>query len=136
MSLLSLNNLNLFFHKRKNKLFFSSFTITLRVQKQSVGPRRCGAPDSHLFKALFLLLAAKPIHTHTHTHREENYREMADKPSRALVLYGDGLARFVSPAQTHLNSLASRALCGFLALPHSPPSGDDLLLTLSLSLSL
>ncbi|XP_057776030.1 uncharacterized protein LOC130994913 isoform X1 [Salvia miltiorrhiza] len=49
---------------------------------------------------------------------------MADKPSRALVLYGDGLARFLSPAQTHLNSLASRALCGFLALPHSPQSGN------------
>ncbi|KAL6547523.1 hypothetical protein OROHE_009228 [Orobanche hederae] len=47
---------------------------------------------------------------------------MADKPSRALVLYGDGLARFVSPAQTHLHSFASRASCGFLALPRSPPS--------------
>ncbi|XP_057786117.1 uncharacterized protein LOC131003605 isoform X1 [Salvia miltiorrhiza] len=50
---------------------------------------------------------------------------MADKPSRALVLYGDGLARFMSPAQTHLNSLASRALCGFLALPHSPQSENE-----------
>ncbi|KAL0297221.1 UNVERIFIED_CONTAM: hypothetical protein Sradi_6774200 [Sesamum radiatum] len=47
---------------------------------------------------------------------------MADKPSRALVLYGDGLARFISPAQTHLHSFASRACCGFLALPHSHPS--------------
>ncbi|XP_047959355.1 uncharacterized protein LOC125204691 isoform X2 [Salvia hispanica] len=50
---------------------------------------------------------------------------MADKPSRGLVLYGDGLARFMSPAQTHLNSLASRALCGFLALPHSPQSENE-----------
>ncbi|KAL0327498.1 UNVERIFIED_CONTAM: hypothetical protein Sangu_1827800 [Sesamum angustifolium] len=49
---------------------------------------------------------------------------MADKPSRALVLYGDGLARFISPAQTHLHSFASRACCGFLALPHSPPSAS------------
>ncbi|KAL6530742.1 hypothetical protein OROGR_014602 [Orobanche gracilis] len=50
---------------------------------------------------------------------------MADKPSRALVLYGDGLARFVSPAQTHLHSFACRASCGFLALPHSPPSENE-----------
>lgn len=50
---------------------------------------------------------------------------MADKPSRALVLYGDGLARFISPTQTHLHSFASRACCGFLALPHSPPSENE-----------
>ncbi|KAL6544325.1 hypothetical protein OROGR_010822 [Orobanche gracilis] len=50
---------------------------------------------------------------------------MADKPSRALVLYGDGLARFISPDQTHLHSFASRASCGFLALPHSPPSENE-----------
>ncbi|KAL8499090.1 hypothetical protein ACS0TY_022167 [Phlomoides rotata] len=50
---------------------------------------------------------------------------MADKPSRALVLYGDGLARFISPAQTHLHSFASRASCAFLALPHSPPSENE-----------
>ncbi|GFP99349.1 hypothetical protein PHJA_002079000 [Phtheirospermum japonicum] len=47
---------------------------------------------------------------------------MADKPSRALVLYGDGLARSISPAQTRLYSFASRASCGFMALPGSPPS--------------
>ncbi|KAI3468132.1 hypothetical protein Pfo_024795 [Paulownia fortunei] len=50
---------------------------------------------------------------------------MADKPSRALVFYGDGLARFIGPAQTHLHSFASRASCGFLALPHSPPSENE-----------
>ncbi|KAI3454135.1 hypothetical protein Pfo_010798 [Paulownia fortunei] len=50
---------------------------------------------------------------------------MADKPSRALVLYGDGLARFISPAQTHLHSFASRASCGFLALSQSPPSENE-----------
>ncbi|KAG6422386.1 hypothetical protein SASPL_118956 [Salvia splendens] len=50
---------------------------------------------------------------------------MANKRSRGLVLYGDGLARFMSPAQTHLNSLASRALCGFLALPHFPQSENE-----------
>ncbi|KAK3018131.1 hypothetical protein RJ639_004590 [Escallonia herrerae] len=47
---------------------------------------------------------------------------MADKPSRGLVLYGDGLARFVNPTHTHLHSLASRASCGFLSLPHAPPA--------------
>ncbi|KAL3818959.1 hypothetical protein ACJIZ3_004864 [Penstemon smallii] len=50
---------------------------------------------------------------------------MADKPSRALVLYGDGLARFIGPAQTHLHAFASQACCGFLALPNSPPSENE-----------
>ncbi|KAK9052821.1 hypothetical protein SSX86_029454 [Deinandra increscens subsp. villosa] len=47
---------------------------------------------------------------------------MADKPSRGLVLYGDGLARFVNPSHTHLHSLAAQSLCGFLSLPHLPPT--------------
>ncbi|XP_004291035.1 PREDICTED: uncharacterized protein LOC101307554 [Fragaria vesca subsp. vesca] len=50
---------------------------------------------------------------------------MADKPSRALVLYGDGLARFVNPSHTHLHSLASNASCGFLSLPNAPPSESE-----------
>ncbi|CAN4120247.1 unnamed protein product [Withania somnifera] len=50
---------------------------------------------------------------------------MADKPSRALVLYGDGLARSIDPSHTHLHSFASRACCGFLSLPHSPPSETE-----------
>ncbi|XP_009631165.1 uncharacterized protein [Nicotiana tomentosiformis] len=50
---------------------------------------------------------------------------MADKSSRALVLYGDGLARFLNPTHTHLHSFASRACCGFLSLPHSPPSETE-----------
>ncbi|ESQ41148.1 hypothetical protein EUTSA_v10014178mg [Eutrema salsugineum] len=49
---------------------------------------------------------------------------MADKPSRALVLYGDGLARFVDPSNTHIHSLASVANCGFLSLPHAPPESE------------
>lgn len=50
---------------------------------------------------------------------------MADKPSRGLVVYGDGLTRSVNPSHTHLHSLASRACCGFLSLPHSPPSETE-----------
>ncbi|XP_050158007.1 uncharacterized protein LOC126631861 isoform X1 [Malus sylvestris] len=50
---------------------------------------------------------------------------MADKPSRALVLYGDGSARFVDPSHTHLHSLASKASCGFLSLPIAPPSESE-----------
>lgn len=50
---------------------------------------------------------------------------MADKPSRGLVLYGDGLARSIDPSHTHLHSFASRACCGFLSLPHSPPSETE-----------
>ncbi|KAJ0090876.1 hypothetical protein Patl1_13020 [Pistacia atlantica] len=51
---------------------------------------------------------------------------MADKPSKALVLYGDGLPRFVHSSHTHLHSFASKASCGFLTLPNAPPSeGED-----------
>ncbi|KAM1550496.1 hypothetical protein PS1_043287 [Malus domestica] len=50
---------------------------------------------------------------------------MADKPSRALVLYGDVSARFVDPSHTHLHSLASKASCGFLSLPIAPPSESE-----------
>ncbi|XP_010419762.1 PREDICTED: uncharacterized protein LOC104705449 [Camelina sativa] len=50
---------------------------------------------------------------------------MADKASRALVLYGDGLARFVDPSSTHIHSLASIASCGFLSLPHAPPESEN-----------
>ncbi|PIA56420.1 hypothetical protein AQUCO_00700622v1 [Aquilegia coerulea] len=50
---------------------------------------------------------------------------MADKPSRGLVFYGDGLAQFVSPSHTHLHELASRGTCGFLSLPHSPPAESE-----------
>ncbi|KAL7150824.1 hypothetical protein ABFS83_05G139400 [Erythranthe nasuta] len=50
---------------------------------------------------------------------------MADKPSRGLVLYGEGLARLIGPAQTHLHGFASRASCSFLALHHPPPSENE-----------
>ncbi|KAJ4937439.1 hypothetical protein NE237_000018 [Protea cynaroides] len=45
---------------------------------------------------------------------------MADKPSRGLVLYGDGLAHLISPSHTNLHSLAAQGVCGLLSLPHSP----------------
>ncbi|KAK7291006.1 hypothetical protein RIF29_05838 [Crotalaria pallida] len=54
---------------------------------------------------------------------------MADKPSRSLVLFGDGLARFTDPSSSqhchHLHSLASHSLCGFLSLPNSPPQESE-----------
>ncbi|GAV69107.1 hypothetical protein CFOL_v3_12608 [Cephalotus follicularis] len=52
---------------------------------------------------------------------------MADKPSRALMLCGDGLARFIEPSHSyiHINSLASNACCGFLSLPNAPPSETE-----------
>ncbi|CAN1153676.1 hypothetical protein LINPERPRIM_LOCUS14854 [Linum perenne] len=50
---------------------------------------------------------------------------MADMPSRSLVLYGDGLARFVDSSHTHLHSLASKAACGFLSLPNAPPTESE-----------
>ncbi|XP_057427459.1 uncharacterized protein LOC130720779 [Lotus japonicus] len=50
---------------------------------------------------------------------------MADKPSRSLVLFGDGLARSIDPSHSHLHSLASLSSCGFLSLPNSPPSESE-----------
>ncbi|KAJ9702022.1 hypothetical protein PVL29_003985 [Vitis rotundifolia] len=50
---------------------------------------------------------------------------MADKPSRGLVLYGDGLARFINSSHTYLHDLASRGICGFLSLSNSPPSETE-----------
>lgn len=50
---------------------------------------------------------------------------MADKASRGLVIYGDGLASFINPSHAHLHSLASKAFCGFLTLPNAPPSESE-----------
>ncbi|KAJ1696692.1 hypothetical protein LUZ63_005204 [Rhynchospora breviuscula] len=50
---------------------------------------------------------------------------MADKPSRALVLYGDGLASVISASHSNLHSFASLSSCGFLSL-RSPPSQDSI----------
>lgn len=52
---------------------------------------------------------------------------MADKPSRGLVFYGDGSARFIQSLHNtnHLNSFASLASCGFLSLPNSPPQESE-----------
>ncbi|MED6144468.1 hypothetical protein PIB30_015895 [Stylosanthes scabra] len=51
---------------------------------------------------------------------------MADKPSRSLIIFGDGLARFIDPSShINLHTLASNAFCGFLSLPNSPPSESE-----------
>ncbi|MQM16931.1 hypothetical protein Taro_049894 [Colocasia esculenta] len=51
---------------------------------------------------------------------------MADKPSRAVVVYGDGFASLVAQSHTNLHALASLGSCGFLALraPPSSPSSE------------
>ncbi|XP_031499646.1 uncharacterized protein LOC116263950 [Nymphaea colorata] len=45
---------------------------------------------------------------------------MADKASRALVIYGDGLMPFLSRQHTNIHKLASLGCCGFLALRNAP----------------
>ncbi|PKA49261.1 hypothetical protein AXF42_Ash014163 [Apostasia shenzhenica] len=50
---------------------------------------------------------------------------MADKPSRALVIYGDGIAPLVLSSHGNLHSFASRAACGFLSLRASHPSETE-----------
>lgn len=56
---------------------------------------------------------------------------MADKASRALILYGYGFAPLITPSHSHLHCFASQACCGFLALDHfSPPQeveGENLI---------
>ncbi|XP_057524278.1 uncharacterized protein LOC130804011 isoform X3 [Amaranthus tricolor] len=49
---------------------------------------------------------------------------MADKPSRALVLYGYGLAPLITPSHHHIHAVASKGSCGFLALDDSSPTPD------------
>ncbi|KAL2938216.1 hypothetical protein RDABS01_021665 [Bienertia sinuspersici] len=49
---------------------------------------------------------------------------MADKPSRALVLYGYGLAPIITPNHLHFHTVASRGCCGFLALESSCPTPE------------
>ncbi|XP_065850978.1 uncharacterized protein [Euphorbia lathyris] len=50
---------------------------------------------------------------------------MADKPSRALVFFGDGFATCVDPSHSHIHSVASKSACGFLSLPNAPPSESE-----------
>ncbi|GAA0164835.1 hypothetical protein LIER_20380 [Lithospermum erythrorhizon] len=50
---------------------------------------------------------------------------MADKASRGVILYGDGLARRVEPSHTNLHSFASLASCGLASLPNSPSQEDE-----------
>ncbi|CAL9132958.1 unnamed protein product [Musa acuminata var. zebrina] len=50
---------------------------------------------------------------------------MADKPSRALVIYGDGHAPLVASPYAHLHSFASRASCGFLSLRALPDPNES-----------
>lgn len=49
---------------------------------------------------------------------------MADKPARALVVYGDGIMPLVTPRHEHLHRLAASGSCGFLALRALPSSVD------------
>lgn len=77
------------------------------------------SPRFSLFPPFFLFFCVASFGRHCRTWWFCE-RNMADKPSRALVLVGDGLARFISPSHTHLHTLASLACCGFLTLPHSP----------------
>lgn len=50
---------------------------------------------------------------------------MADKPSRALLIYGDGLMPALGSSHSHLHALASRGCCGFLAVRDLPPQVSE-----------
>ncbi|KAH9308149.1 hypothetical protein KI387_036060, partial [Taxus chinensis] len=50
---------------------------------------------------------------------------MADKPARALVIYGDGIMGALGPCHTHLHALASLGSCGFLALRDVPSNLNE-----------
>lgn len=50
---------------------------------------------------------------------------MADKPARALVIYGDGIMPAVEARHEHLHRLAASGSCGFLALRTLPSSLSD-----------
>lgn len=46
---------------------------------------------------------------------------MADKASRGVIVYGDGLARMIGASHSNLHSFASLSCCVFSSLPNSPP---------------
>ncbi|KAL9259133.1 hypothetical protein AKJ16_DCAP17700 [Drosera capensis] len=50
---------------------------------------------------------------------------MADKPSRALIVYGYGLAGSVKPLHYNIHDLAAIGCCGFLALEDLVPSDNE-----------
>ncbi|KAI3938469.1 hypothetical protein MKW92_030803 [Papaver armeniacum] len=50
---------------------------------------------------------------------------MADKASRSLILYGDGLVKQISSSQIHLHDLVSRGCSGFLSLTQSPNAESE-----------
>ncbi|KAI3881794.1 hypothetical protein MKX03_002808 [Papaver bracteatum] len=45
---------------------------------------------------------------------------MADKASRSLIIYGDGLVKQISSSHIHLHDLVYRGCSGFLSLTQSP----------------
>ncbi|KAG0585834.1 hypothetical protein KC19_2G042800 [Ceratodon purpureus] len=49
---------------------------------------------------------------------------MADKPARALVIYGDGIMPAVKTHHEHLHRLAASGSCGFLALRALPEASE------------
>ncbi|KAI3877064.1 hypothetical protein MKW92_019615 [Papaver armeniacum] len=50
---------------------------------------------------------------------------MADKASRSLILYGDGLVKQISSSHIHLHDLVSRGCSGFLSLTQSPNAESE-----------
>lgn len=56
---------------------------------------------------------------------------MADKASRAIVIFGDGLMPFISQSHSHIHAVASLGSCGFLSLRNSPlaENGDERMIT-------
>ena len=67
--------------------------------------------------------------------RERGGQKMADKPSRALVIYGSGMAAMVNSSHEGLNSLAILGACGFLALRSGDGRSFFLLFMVSLLFS-
>ncbi|KAK7321599.1 hypothetical protein VNO77_32405 [Canavalia gladiata] len=74
------------------------------------------------YSLLFLFTSASDSKILKNAEAEE---AMADKPSRSLILYGNGLARFIDSSHNHLHSLASLSSCALLTLPNSPPSESE-----------
>ncbi|XP_026449247.1 uncharacterized protein LOC113349490 [Papaver somniferum] len=50
---------------------------------------------------------------------------MADKASRSLIIYGDGLVKQISSSHIHLHDLVSRGCSGFLSLTQSPNAESE-----------
>jgi hypothetical protein len=94
-------------------------------------------PNFYFISGLFFYFSPRHLpkeqtNSNKSVRSEHRFEEkMADKPSRALILYGDGLASLVTASHSNVHSFASLSSCGFLSLRSPPSQGQSSLSSLA-----